>query len=205
MSAMPSFEFCAFEFLRQWLDTEQALHVAFSTSPTEDKLREALAYFQVARTFTGLSSPGKVHLVLQSLIDVCGDSSVSTPYEKVDRLANRFRQTFGKYNVSAASKLLWLTYRDPFIIYDTRAVTALKGQVGHTLGDYIDYCEAWRKEYERSKNSIRIASQQLPKGRLFMRSCPLTDSELLEMAQKTWFTERVFDVFLWEAGIKSAT
>jgi len=35
-----------------------------------------------------------------------------------------------------------------------------------------------------------------------MRSCERTDQELLDMAKETWFTERVFDLFLWEVGAK---
>lgn len=50
------------------------------------------------------------------------------------------------------------------------------------------------------ETSIQSAVEQLPKGRMFMRACPLSDEELVRRAKEPWFLERVFDVFLWEIG-----
>jgi hypothetical protein len=202
VTSIPSYEFCAFGFLTQWLESELELHAAISSAPTENDIRKALAYFQVARTFKGLASPSKIALILQSLIDVRNDRTLKTPDEKVEALAHKFQNSFHRLNLSAASKLLWLSCREPFIIYDTRAAKALSHHFGHRFNDYTEYSNAWRKEYARAADSIRAAIQQLPKGRIFMRSCSLTDQELLNLAKEVWFTERVFDVFLWEVGIK---
>jgi hypothetical protein len=200
----PSFEFCAFSFLTQWQESECALHSAISTVPDAENIRKALNYFQVARTFKGLNEPGKVDVILDRLIAVRDDSTLESPHEKVDRLASELRFTFGKVNVSAASKLLWLTFRDPFIIYDKRAVDALSRHFHHSFASYEQYLQAWREEYLKSEAAIRAAVKELPKARLFMRLSQAPDPELLRMAHETWFVERVFDIFLWEVGAKDS-
>jgi hypothetical protein len=198
VSASPSFEFCAFSFLRQWQENECALHSAISSAPSEDNVRKALGYFRVARTFKDLVA--NLTVILHSLNGVRRDQTLSTPHEKVDRLAECLSRTFNKVNISAASKLLWLSYRDPFVIYDNRAVNALKGRFDRRFSNYEEYSKVWREEYRRYDDKIQSAVEKLPKGRMFMRSCTLSDEELMRMVKEAWFTERVFDIFLWEIG-----
>lgn len=45
MNSIPSYEFCAFGFLNQWLESELELHTAISSAPTENDICKALAYF----------------------------------------------------------------------------------------------------------------------------------------------------------------
>jgi hypothetical protein len=198
----PSFEFCALSFLTQWQENECALHRAVSMSPSVSEIRQALNYFQVSRTFKDLDVPGNAAFILRCLMNVRDDRTLQSPHEKVDKLAMDLRKKFGRLNISAASKLLWLTYRDPFIIYDARAVNALRRHFHHRFSAYKEYSEAWREEYANARASIRDAVNSLPKARLFMRLPPPPDQKLLRMAKETWFMERVFDVFLWEVGVK---
>jgi hypothetical protein len=193
----PSFEFCAFKFLIQWQENECALHRAISTTPTKCDIHEALKHFQVARTFRNVD--GRLSSILNSLNQVRNTQNFSSAYEKVELLASDFKTKFGKQNTSAASKLLWLSHRTPFIIYDGRAVKALR-HFGHKFDSYTQYSNVWRNEYARFEGLIRNAVEQLPSGRMFMRSCPFSDDELLQMAKEAWFMERVFDTFLWENG-----
>lgn len=135
--------------------------------------------------------------------EVRRDQTLSTPEDKVERLASSLQKTFNQFNLSAASKLLWLSHREPFIVYDTRAVKALTRHFGQRFSSYREYSIVWREEYAKTKDSIQAAVEQLPKGRMFMRSCPPSDQELVSMAREAWFMERVFDVFLWEVGVKN--
>ena len=203
MTTPPSFAFCAFSFLAQWQESECALHKALSSShPTEDDILKALSYFQVSRTFKGLREPGNTKIVLDAFIHIRDDRTLLTPEEKVDRLASSFQRTFKQFNLSAATKLLWLSNRKSFIIYDARAVRALTHHFPHRGCDnsYTEYSNAWRKEFEKVQDEIQPAVEILPTGRVFMRSCPPDMQELVRMANETWFTERVFDIFLWEVG-----
>jgi len=199
---MPSFEFCAFRFLTQWQEDECALHNVIAVVPTIKAIRDALSYFQVARNFAGLKQPENAEFILTSLTTVRTSRVLSGPNDKVTTLAKAFNERFNRYNLSAASKLLWLSCRAPYIIYDTRAVNALIGTFGHNIAerDYPGYSQVWREEYERHEAAIQAAVEQLPKGRLFMRPWAVSDQELVRMAEETWFMERVFDIFLWEVG-----
>ncbi len=199
----PEFEFCALRFLTQWQESESALFKAIrNPAPTEENIRRALAYFQVARSFKGINDAGNTAFIRKSLINVREREALSSPEARVDSLARKFETRFHQRNVSAASKLLWLSERDPFIIYDTRAIRALSRDFGYefTQGTYGEYSKAWRAEYTNHKYDIKHAVEKLPKARLFMRNCALSDHELLKMVKKTWFRERVFDIFLWEVG-----
>ena len=204
MTPTPSFEFCAFRFLAQWLESERGLHAAISSVPTEGDIRKALSYFQVARNFKGLKAPENATFIVKSLKEVRTNEALSSPELKVKKLAHKLQERFGQFNLSAASKLLWLSYREPYIVYDNRAVRALKKKFGHRFDvrDYGAYSNAWREEYVKTEGLIQAAVEQLPKGRMFMRSCPLPDPKLVRLAKKVWFKERVFDVFLWEVGVK---
>ncbi len=194
-------EFCALHFLIQWLRSEKALHEAIKDNPSGESIRGALAYFQVARNFKGLKDPATVAVIRDSLLKIRNDQSLTTKL-KVEALASHLQSHFQKFNLSAASKLLWLSYREPFIVYDNRTVVALKRKFKHKFAarNYTEYSNAWRAEYAKSELAIRAAIKQLPKGRMFMPACRLTDDELLHLAEETWFTERVFDTFLWEVG-----
>lgn len=195
-------EYCALRFLLQWLRREEALHQAIASEPSDEEIRDALAYFRVSRNFKGLSKEsGKAASIRKALITVRNDKELS-PEKKVEELAQSLETEFKKFNLSAASKLLWLSFREPFVIYDGRAVDALSNKLGREFSrrDYTEYLAAWRSEYAAIDSAIERAASQLPKGRVFMPSCRLTDEELLLLAKTPWFKERVFDIFLWEVG-----
>src|SRR5713226_8680421 len=109
MRTMPGFEFCAFQFLAQWQEDECALYNAISSAPTEKDIRNALSYFQVARNFSGLEKSENIAFIVRSLIEVSNDHMLSSPHEKVTKLAANLQKRFNQYNLSAASKLLWLS------------------------------------------------------------------------------------------------
>jgi hypothetical protein len=127
---------------------------------------------------------------------------LSSPEAKVNELARALKSKFGQFNVSAASKLLWLSYRCPFIICDSRATKALKKKFGHKHADtsYENFVDAWRDEFTNHKEKIEGAVNALPQGRPFMRAYKTSDEDLLKMAHEPWFLERVFDVLLWDIG-----
>jgi len=195
------FEFCALRFLLQWQGKEKALHRQIRATPTIDELRKALRYFQVARNFKGLKEQQKAEAALASLLRVRARQSL-LPVERVKALADEFQGEFQQLNLSAASKLLWLSSRKPFIIYDSRAVTALRDFYKYKFDrkNYAEYCVAWRAEYTKHKGEIKAAVSRLPEVRAFMPAWPLTDDEMLRLVKASWFKERVFDIYLWEVG-----
>ncbi len=179
------FEYCAARFLRQWQKREVTLYEAISSTPSEDSIAKALAYFQVSRNFAKLKeNPKNLGKIRSALVEVRSDEKLPSACNKVMKLSERFEQDFGQFNLSAATKLLWLSYRSPYVVHDKRAVTALKRQFQHKFDSrsYAEYASAWRTEYAMAEAGIAKAIANLPTGRAFMPKTSLTDTDLTKLA-----------------------
>lgn len=196
------FEFCALRYFLQWRRKEEDLHASMKKGvPGLPEIRRALRYFQVARNFKGLKQDDRAELVRSAILDVRADSNLS-PEQKVATLAQLFKEAGFQHNISAASKLLWLSSRSPFVIYDSRAHAALEDDFGFKADkkDYEAYCLAWRKAYKLNQQAILDAVNKLPNIRAFLPGSTPADGALLALVNKNWFRERVFDIYLWEIG-----
>jgi hypothetical protein len=196
-----SFEYCALRYLLQWQRKEESLHEGMRASnPELPKLRDALRYFKVARNFKGLGNDSLATVILDNFLEVRRANYLAED-QQVVALAACFERAGFQYNVSAASKLLWLASRKS-IIYDSRAYAALRGVYGHTASqkDYVAYCMSWRRAYKENKEAISDAVEELPGARVFLPRCGLSDNKLLALVRTSWFRERVFDIYLWERG-----
>lgn len=195
------FEYCAYRFLELWERYEKSLHSDMLGTPSADQIRGVLKHYRVARNFKGLSDE-VAEKISEDLLEVSdGEGSYS---DKVMSLAGRFKENVGQFNLSAASKLLWLRNRRPYLIYDKRAATAIR-LLGSEIeiGNYKSYFEAWESEYEKQSNEISLAAHGLVNlPRKYTAAFSLTDDQLTELVQKDWFIARVFDVYLWELGDK---
>lgn len=171
-----------------------------SANPELSNLRKALRYFQVARNFTGLNDDTRAEVVRDKLLETRAQSDLSTE-EQVESLASSFNEAGFQYNISAASKLLWLSSQKP-IIYDSRAFRALREQYGHrgNKKDYQAYCASWRRAYKEAETAVLNAVNELPKVRAFLPGDTPADDQLLTLVSNEWFRERVFDLYLWELG-----
>lgn len=200
MKPEPPLEYCALRFLHQWQRRERVLHQQMSDNPSLLQIRSALQYFQVARNFKGLGTDEAApQAVANAFRQVDGDPRLS-PERKVFELASRFEERFDHFNLAAASKLFWLKHRRPYIIYDSRAVKALR-DLGCKFenANYTEYCECWRKQYRRRRKQIKQAASRLHVVRKFLPQAA-TKSQLSDFASHPWFLERVFDIYLWEMG-----
>jgi hypothetical protein len=168
--------------------------------PSPKALRNSLQLFRVARTFPGMADDRKLTLILNALRAFSPDV-ISSPVETVTSLARQFRADFGKNNLSAASKLLWLTFRSPFLIYDARAVKGLKF-LDHNFKNqhYEDYYATWKTAYANHERDLVRAVSQLPKLQPFFGTWQETKTSLGALSKQCWFRERVFDNYLWELG-----
>jgi hypothetical protein len=196
------FEYCALRFLIQWEQRERTLHDRIAGNPSLGDIRSALRYFQVARTFKGLKSDEAAQAVADAFLQTDGQSLI-LPEQKVMTLASRFKDKFNRFNLSASSKLFWLRHKEPYVIFDARAVSALK-DLGSTFGNanYSEYCKSWRDQYSRCQAAIKTAASRLPEVKAFLSPWHRTKTELRELASQPWFLERVFDIYLWEIGGK---
>ncbi|HEY0378438.1 MAG TPA: hypothetical protein VGC87_16095 [Pyrinomonadaceae bacterium] len=194
------YEYCAYRYLELWEKAEKPLHSAMSGMHSAVQIRNALSYYKVARNFKGLKEDNVAENISKKLLEV--DGSRGSYSENVEKLADSFKVSCGQYNLSAASKLLWLRYRSPYLVYDKRAVTALN-RLSNKLknADYTSYCEAWLKEYEKRSGEISSAAHGLVNlPRKYTAAFTLTDNDLIKIVHSKWFIERVFDIYLWEIG-----
>lgn len=187
------------QFLDLWR-AEEPLHEAMQGTPSADQIMRALKHFRVARTFKGLSDAG-AERISKYLVETSNGEGVYS--DKVMSLAQRFKDHFGRLNLSAASKLLWLRDRSPYLIYDARAVYALRHLGNKKFDNYTSYCTAWRREYGERSSAISAAAHGLVDlPRAYTAAFLLTDSQLSGLVHEPWFSERVFDIYLWETGAK---
>lgn len=195
------YEYCALRFLIQWERNEKALHNAMHNARSIDAIRKSLKHFQVARNFKGLKEDDQAAVILQAINSVEAEQD-SAFHEKVERLAQKFHRSFDRFNLSAASKLLWLSKRSPYVIFDSRAANALK-ELGHRFDkrSYSEYCKVWRQEYKARYSEVKAASLRLTEMRAFLPAWHVDEKEMSKTITKSWFSERVFDIYLWETGV----
>jgi hypothetical protein len=194
------FEYCALRFLIQWEQRERTLYVQIAGNPSLAEIRSALRYFQVARMFKALKSDHAAQAVADALRDVDEESTLS-PVQKVVALASCFKKRFNQLNLSTASKLLWLKHKEPYVVHDSRAVSALKEMGARfTNANYEKYWSCWREQYCRRQSEVRKAASRLHEIRRFLPHWHRKENELTALALQEWFLERVFDIYLWELG-----
>ena len=200
-ATLPPLAYCALKYLLMWLQEERALHAAFAHKPSDQEFRQALRYFRISRNFKGITEGERLRRARSLYLAVASKSALA-PENQVVALATAFKREFNTFNVSAASKLLWLKYRAPFVVLDTRAVSGLKRVTGErfTSNNYIAYSQVWRCLYEAMRDEIGRATSLLPEAVAFLPASHPPKSHLSKLCSSQWFSERVLDIFLWEAG-----
>jgi hypothetical protein len=200
-----SLEFCALRYLLLWTQKEKNINLqtnSIEADEIEIELRKGLNYFRISRNFKNLDGKDKARIILDS-IEKAGSKKSSTPEKNVVYLAHKFKDDFGQFNLSAASKLLWLKYQHPYIIYDSRAVVGLKTINSEFLDkDYTEFSRVWHTEYNKIKKDIVTAANKLPSLHMYFSDFYGTPKSIKELVSKEWFLERIFDIYLWELGEK---
>ena len=198
----PSFEYCAAKYLDLWIRKEELMHTRLqSVQPSAGSVRAALALFKVSRGFSEIEKSKQQKTVAKLLREYGGAVSRKTVVARVTELANAFQKPFGMTNISAASKLLWLRLRDPVVLFDSRAVKALR-HFGHDLNsqDYSSYYTAWQTQFSCDRKAVRSAALKLPGHYRFTAAAHLGRGYVEQICAQDWFVERVYDQYLWQVG-----
>ena len=177
-------------YARAWIDLEQGLVSglgAVDRATRLQTLQRCAGQFRIARNFPtrfdierGIPRLNPVLAILDTLP---ADLRADRLFDIVAVTSQRFATAYGmKVLLSAATKLLWLKYRDPVIIYDSQ----VRASLGVRAGDYPDYVRQWRASYSRHASGIRSAASHI---RIPGVPC-----------EREWFRRRVFDLYLWAEG-----
>lgn len=196
----------ATDYLERWAADEARIHAKLQSeipAQLRQGLGEAANHFKVARNLRRESEHALGMPRYEFLRRAFASVPSTTPRE--DQLADvvvRLGREIAKYYggtlfLSAASKLLWARYRDPFIIYDSRVRTAL----GTPERDYHTYVDAWRVRYREQAALIRHACDSLGSSPFTLCSGRiLSVPEVREIVEQEWYQRRVFDNLIWRGG-----
>jgi hypothetical protein len=125
----------------------------------------------------------------------------SSAPRQVINLAQDIRKRFQYFNLSAASKLLWLKCRSPIVILDARAAKALRGMnYKFDARDYNQYYGAWGQAFLAKSGAIKAAIGRLPDYADFSLAAKQGRPYIRGLITENWFVERVFDLYLWNIG-----
>lgn len=133
------------------------------------------------------------------MLGVRGPITEKNVCERVSSLAGEFSKKYGKNAVSAASKFLWLRFRSPVVIFDSRAIGWLRAN-GYKVpyaGGYKEYRKHWLAAFSDHEKEISKACAGLAEVKDYSLAFEEKEKHVAEISQARWFKERVFDKYLW--------
>ena len=212
MALKSPLEYCSLHFAECWFGTEKDITKKLKSPCRKLKLKalaKGASYFRVARTLPRAADVCIGKKRFDPLLDVLekSDHQLREGQEMtnvVDRVQEAIRCKYGdsarsapsKF-LSAASKFLWLLNKDDFVIFDSRT----RRHLGTAEGDYEEFVARWEKSYSSLRCAIRRASCNVSAMRLYLSAgLSLTDNKVAETVHQEWFTRRIHDIYLWEAG-----
>jgi hypothetical protein len=208
---MNPFNYCALAYADQWLEKdEQFCKILPNQSENSrlDTLHKALKFYRVTRNW-----PGKGAERFRPLLKMLDEISISKPLtvneraEAVAKVINELKPHTDKELFSLATKMLWIWFKHPFIIYDKNAACSLGFKNGLKNNQAEDYYTKWKATFENAKSDVKEACNQLSQQRLWLKySHKISDKDLRKLSEKSFFHQRVFDNFLWsrkERGIEN--
>lgn len=198
-----TFDFCALQFLNQWLEKEAGYCNKLLSKDIDERLEAltaAAAHFRVARNLPTKYEKAKNLRRYEPVLDALEDLGPVTSDNITNVLANahqRISSEYGQRNVlSLTSKFLWLKFKNPIRIYDRKARIALSTEEG----DYPSFYHAFSKRYAECQEQIEQACANLVNVVSYSVQPSMNRWELESLVMSPWFRERVLDIYLWNQG-----
>jgi hypothetical protein len=197
-------------YLNQYYERDIRLMEALSPAGRESlevpkQLVDAATYYKVIRSFKKEGEKGgRLHPAWMALRSSTRPESgeIEHVVDCVCKLKDRLKTAYKFDALSASSKLLWLRYRSPIIIFDSRASRHLQYLDEPRSNSYQDYCQSWRNHFDSCQRAIARACRDLPPLKHFTAADDISNTALKAIVKETWFHERVFDNYLWTKGAK---
>jgi hypothetical protein len=198
---LENFGFFALHYLNDWCSDDR--HFVAGVQPEKAtpervaSLWKAAVYYKVTRTLPTIQEE-RLAGALAAIDEVATPITDATVDAAVCGLATRFRELYGRYAISAASKLLWVRHQSPVVILDGQADLCLRSTgCRFDKGDYRGYRREWRRRFTDREQAIREACTDLRRARDFSLASAMPSEEFATLTASRWFHERVFDKFLW--------
>lgn len=198
-----SFYYAAYSYLDEWMGNDSRFHNVLAYEKRNEiseeggrkLLVEVATYYSVARTLRDTGEDRRLLAAYQTLAET-EPPTMEDVVEKVTLFAETLHQRYGpKTPLSAASKFLWMRFRSPVVIYDSKASGWLWNRCLKSEG-YSAYHEAWLTEYKEHEGRIREACSELKYFKKFTLADQMLDEKFSDLIGSQWFAERVFDHFM---------
>lgn len=197
-----NFRFFAMHYLNDWCSDDRRFVAGLA--PENDRksrlatLWEAAKYYKITRTLPTITGEVRLAGALDAIDQVPSPMTEAVVDDAVCGLANSFDTLYGRYAISAASKLLWLRHQWPVVILDERADLCLRASgCRFGKGDYRAYKREWRRRFAERELDITAACAALWEVKRFSLASEMPDVEFGPLTGSNWFRERVFDKYLW--------
>lgn len=196
-----NFHYAAYSYLDECLWIDRPCMLALRDKDRSDReICKALAMmavkYSIIRNFSSKNCNEEFRLasVLEELRRTQKPVSDEDAIECVVSFADRLKELYGQRLLSAASKILWMQYQSPVIIFDSLAWGCLIRYAElASSASYSEYCRIWREEYKRTASQVRKACDDLIDFKQFTLASKFDDASLRNLVDNEWFRERVFD------------
>lgn len=199
----PSFDYFAYYYLNQWLAHDRCFTQKIVSKDKVVRLRgfqDACKFYRVSRNLFKKYDEGKGYARYEPALDIfdcyeyLGSDAISTQLN----IEHKVSEKYGHRSVlSLTTKLCWLKFRSPVVVYDSRAKVSL----GYKGNDLKEYSQIWHKEYAKFHNEIVASCNKLDKLSSYVVNNEVGDKQYIhELSKESWFHERVFDMYLWYHG-----
>ncbi|ANJ58429.1 hypothetical protein PMA3_25990 [Pseudomonas silesiensis] len=198
---MDNFKYFALMYLNDWHYWDKPLSERIFSINKDDSLyafHRAAKYYKVTRNFPIDEAEARLQGALDLVKLGSGKLTEGNVCERVNQLALAFKRRYGKNAISAASKFLWLRYKSPVVIFDSRAKKWLDWN-GYKVpaNDYEGYRRQWLAAFSDHRLQIDEACLSLVKVHEFSMAFENSAEEIASVTASHWFKERVFDKYLW--------
>ncbi|MEW7864658.1 hypothetical protein [Aeromonas diversa] len=198
---MDNFHYFSMMYLNDWFYWDEPFISRISDTNKDKRimgLHDAAKYYKVTRNFKTIPERVRFEKALDELELISCPSNAEDAISTVNELSSALMKNYGRNAVSAASKFLWLKFKSPILIYDSRAYEWLRTR-GHQIpvGDYASYYDAWNSAYSEAESIIDASTKGLFKVKEYSQAYDREEQAIKTLTSERWFKERVFDKYLW--------
>lgn len=195
-------------YLGECISVDLPCKLKLNTLAGPQAVKDFADHYGVSRTLVHTSDSRDSCLAWVHALLVESDLSPEDLPAFADALAH---SNNGKRADSAATKLMWLRFPDRITIYDSVAWKWLQERHDDTLKNsdtdirkwYPNFVDAWNKEFDSVKESIRTVALELAVLNDFISKIETESNPFSGLVDSEWFHRRVFDRCILEAPHKS--
>jgi hypothetical protein len=198
-----TFDFCALQFLNQWIEKESKYCVGLTSKDEETQRRTLISaggHFRVARNLPKKyeieKNIGRYQPIIDALNvlpDINRSNVIAITYDVHEKISSGYDQ---RNALSLTTKFLWLKTKHPVRIYDSQVRSILKTPIGNLES----FNSVFSDQYFAYQEQIEGSCDNLKKVISYSAEPNMPIKILEDLTSSIWFRERVLDIYLWNLG-----